>query len=108
MKMAINAAAAPTNLVTLTSRSTPALGRRSDSDRATLFGFKSAIYYSHFYGTACRSCNQDLTPWWGVPEKQEIASQLVRLGGNLRRERIDAGLTQEKLAELADLNVRTL
>lgn len=30
------------------------------------------------------------------------------MGGNLRRERVAAGLTQEKLAELADLNIRTL
>ena len=30
------------------------------------------------------------------------------LGANLRRERIARDITQEKLAELADLNVRTL
>ncbi len=34
--------------------------------------------------------------------------QLKVFGGNLRRERIARKLTQEKLAELADLNIRTL
>ena len=29
-------------------------------------------------------------------------------GANVRRERVAAGLTQERLAERADLNVRTL
>jgi len=32
----------------------------------------------------------------------------VRFGVNLRRERIANGLTQERLAELADLNPRTV
>jgi transcriptional regulator with XRE-family HTH domain len=36
------------------------------------------------------------------------ASQLKRFGANLRRERVGVGLTQEKLAELADLNIRTV
>lgn len=30
------------------------------------------------------------------------------LGANIRRERMVKGLTQEKLAELVDLNIRTL
>jgi len=38
----------------------------------------------------------------------EIARQLKVLGGNLRRERMRRNVTQEKLAELADLNIRTL
>ena len=33
---------------------------------------------------------------------------LKRFGANLRRERVNAGITQERLAELADLNIRTL
>ncbi|HUB66287.1 MAG TPA: helix-turn-helix transcriptional regulator [Candidatus Methylacidiphilales bacterium] len=37
-----------------------------------------------------------------------IPSQLKKFGANLRRERVQAGLTQEKLAELADLNIRTV
>lgn len=33
---------------------------------------------------------------------------LKKFGANLRRLRVEAGLSQEKLAELADLNPRTL
>lgn len=33
---------------------------------------------------------------------------LAGLGANLRRERTARGVTQEKLAELADLNIRTV
>jgi transcriptional regulator with XRE-family HTH domain len=33
---------------------------------------------------------------------------LARLGANIRRERIGRSITQEKLAELADLNIRTV
>lgn len=32
----------------------------------------------------------------------------ITLGAKIRRERIEANLTQEKLAELADLNIRSL
>ncbi len=38
----------------------------------------------------------------------EISRQLRAFGGDLRRERIRRNLTQEKLAEMADLNIRTL
>lgn len=40
--------------------------------------------------------------------KQNIQSDLKKLGANLRRERLAAGLTQEKLAEKVDLNPRTV
>jgi transcriptional regulator with XRE-family HTH domain len=42
-----------------------------------------------------------------VPAKSPTRSW-VRFGANLRRERIANGLTQERLAELADLNTRTV
>lgn len=32
----------------------------------------------------------------------------MRIGANLRRERVSRKVTQERLAELADLNIRTL
>ena len=35
-------------------------------------------------------------------------SKLRGFGANVRRERTRKGLTQEKLAELADLNIRTV
>lgn len=43
-----------------------------------------------------------------MPLVTEIKRQLKQFGINLRRERVFRHLTQEKLAELADLNIRTL
>jgi transcriptional regulator with XRE-family HTH domain len=43
-----------------------------------------------------------------VPLPKEIAAELLRFGANIRRERVSRNLTQEKLAELADLNIRTV
>ena len=43
-----------------------------------------------------------------VPINRQIAAQLKAFGANVRRERVASGLTQEKLAEKADLNIRTL
>lgn len=40
--------------------------------------------------------------------KRQIAAQLKTFGANVRRERVASGLTQERLAEMADLNIRTL
>jgi transcriptional regulator with XRE-family HTH domain len=40
--------------------------------------------------------------------KRKIEAQLKAFGANVRRERVAAGLTQERLAERADLNIRTL
>lgn len=37
-----------------------------------------------------------------------IKKQLTAFGGNVRRLRNARGLTQEKLAEVADLNIRTI
>lgn len=37
-----------------------------------------------------------------------FSSQLKQFGGNVRRERTGRGMTQEKLAEFADLNIRTV
>ncbi len=41
-------------------------------------------------------------------EKDQIQKELKRFGGNLRRERTARKITQEKLAELAHLNIRTV
>jgi transcriptional regulator with XRE-family HTH domain len=43
-----------------------------------------------------------------VPKTHPIAQQLRSFGGNLRRQRVARKITQERLAETADLNVRTL
>ncbi len=39
---------------------------------------------------------------------RDLHRQLKAFGANLRRERSSSGTTQERLAELADLNVRTV
>ena len=39
------------------------------------------------------------------PQSREL---LKRLGSNIRRERMSRAVTQEKLAEMADLNLRTV
>ena len=43
-----------------------------------------------------------------MPTRSAEARLIRTLGANLRRERTARGLTQERLAELADLNPRTV
>jgi transcriptional regulator with XRE-family HTH domain len=43
-----------------------------------------------------------------VPSARGETAELTRFGANVRRERTAKGLTQERLAELAELNIRTL
>jgi len=43
-----------------------------------------------------------------VPTSPQLARQVKAFGANLRRERVARGITQEKLAELVDLNIRTV
>jgi transcriptional regulator with XRE-family HTH domain len=43
-----------------------------------------------------------------VIEKQMITEELKAFGSNLKRQRSQRSITQEKLAELADLNIRTI
>jgi transcriptional regulator with XRE-family HTH domain len=43
-----------------------------------------------------------------VPLDQKQTAQLLHLGENIRRVRKRQGLTQEKLAELVELNPRTI
>ena len=43
-----------------------------------------------------------------MPLNQKEQVQLKSFGANLRRERSAKGITQERLAEMADLNIRTL
>lgn len=40
--------------------------------------------------------------------RKDLQSQLTLLGGNIRRLRCEKPMTQERLAELADLNIRTI
>jgi transcriptional regulator with XRE-family HTH domain len=43
-----------------------------------------------------------------VPATKEIRAQLKQFGANVRRERTNKRLTQERFAELVDLNIRTV
>ena len=43
-----------------------------------------------------------------MPRRSAESRPLQTFGDNLRRERMARGLTQERLAELADLNPRTV
>ena len=43
-----------------------------------------------------------------MPKTREIEKELKAFGASLRRVRVGAGMTQERLAELADLNPRTV
>jgi transcriptional regulator with XRE-family HTH domain len=43
-----------------------------------------------------------------VPSRSSLQAELRTLGANIRRERTARGITQEKLAEKADLNLRTV
>lgn len=43
-----------------------------------------------------------------MPQPTLIARQLKSFGANLRRERMARQITQEQLAEAAELNIRTL
>ena len=60
------------------------------------------------YGISCRSVKGRIAAQWAVRQLNETAHELKIFGGNVRRERIGRKITQEKLAELADLNIRTL
>lgn len=57
---------------------------------------------------SCRNKQGSSTAQWGVSSSREISQLLRTFGANVRRERMAAGITQEKLAEVADLNIRTL
>jgi len=43
-----------------------------------------------------------------VHSKEQTRTILRKIGANIRRERTTRNITQEKLAELADLNIRTV
>lgn len=43
-----------------------------------------------------------------MPSDARIQAQLKKFGASVRRERITKGITQEKLAELVDLNIRSV
>lgn len=62
---------------------------------------------SSIYAPLCRTVNWSVAPQYRAMERT-ISIQLRVFGGNVRRLRNERGLTQEKLAELAELNIRTV
>jgi transcriptional regulator with XRE-family HTH domain len=43
-----------------------------------------------------------------VPKEPGIQAQLKKFGANVRRERTSRNITQDKLAGMVDLNIRTI
>lgn len=43
-----------------------------------------------------------------MPSERSLTKQLKTFGANVRRERMAGAITQEKFAEMVDLNIRTL
>lgn len=43
-----------------------------------------------------------------MPNNHTVQRQLKQIGANIRRQRTEKGMTQERLAELVDLNIRTV
>ena len=60
-----------------------------------------------FYAPLCRTVKKFITPQCAVM-RTLIEKQLQTFGGNVRRFRNTQGITQEKLAEESDLNIRTV
>jgi transcriptional regulator with XRE-family HTH domain len=56
----------------------------------------------------CRNINTKNAAQCGVPISKSETVEIKRFGANLRRARSARGITQERLAELADLNIRTV
>lgn len=55
-----------------------------------------------------RSCQARFLAEYGVPFTKELVELQKRFGANVRRERTQKELTQERLAELADLSLRNI
>ncbi len=60
------------------------------------------------YGPTHRTVFPFVTAYYGVPLSRVEQEELQQIGANLRRERSAQKITQERLAELADLNIRTI
>jgi DNA-binding XRE family transcriptional regulator len=52
--------------------------------------------------------NGMIRPNGAVATRSQFQEELARFGSNVRRERARQNITQEKLAELVDLNIRTV
>ena len=61
-----------------------------------------------FYAPLGRSANLESCLLWCVPLSQQERAVLKKLGASVRRVRTGKGMTQENLAELSDLHLRSL
>lgn len=60
-----------------------------------------------FYGAYTVFGKQNFSDKLGVSKPKNRSQWLKQLGDNLRRERIKKNLSQQRLAKLADLNIRS-
>lgn len=60
------------------------------------------------YGACVVSVNGDFHDKKRVPANKALSLSLKQLGDNIRRERMSKNITQQQLAELADLNIRNV
>jgi DNA-binding Xre family transcriptional regulator len=60
------------------------------------------------YGACAVFVNGDFPDKKRVPAKKALSLPLKQLGDNIRRERMAKKITQQQLAELADLNIRNV
>jgi DNA-binding XRE family transcriptional regulator len=61
-----------------------------------------------FYALYGVLVNPIFRTYWGVPISSKDWVRIQVFGANIRRERLAKAMTQEKLAEIADLHLRTL
>jgi len=60
------------------------------------------------YGVCAVSVKTFFVDLLSVSKSTPVSPWLKRLGNNIRRERAAKGLSQQRLAELADLNIRNV
>lgn len=61
-----------------------------------------------FYAPLGRSADLDSCLLWRVPLSPQEQRELKKLGASIRRIRSGMGMTQERLAELSELHLRSL
>ena len=77
---------------------------------AFIFGFSSEerFDWSEVYGATAVSVNDIFSHKLRVSKSKALSPWLKNLGDNIRRERMAQGMTQQQLAEFADLNIRNV
>ena len=60
------------------------------------------------YGANAVSVNHEISDKSDVPKTKTRSPWLKHLGDNIRRERLAKAISQQRLAEIADLNIRNV